>query len=117
MARFGVFLPAFGYPTITMEYLKEAAQEAEALGYDTLQVADHPIYTEGLAAFGHKGLYDPIVTLSQLAAVTTKIHLGAGVLLVPLRHPYMLRPLPRKNPCYLRHDLLRLITQQGCSPG
>ncbi len=90
MARFGVFLPAFGYPTITMEYLKEAAQEAEALGYDTLQVADHPIYTEGLASFGHKGLYDPIVTLSQLAAVTTKIHLGAGVLLVPLRHPYML---------------------------
>ncbi len=73
-----------------MALLKEAAQEAEALGYESLQVADHPIYTEGLASFGQKGIYDPIVTLSQLAAVTHRIRVGAGVLLVPLRHPFML---------------------------
>ncbi|MFQ5914840.1 MAG: LLM class flavin-dependent oxidoreductase [Nitrospinota bacterium] len=90
VVSFGAFLPAFGYPAITMEYLKEAAQEAEALGYETVQVADHPIYTEGLAAFGQKGIYDPIVTLSQIAAVTQRIRVGAAVLLVPLRHPFML---------------------------
>lgn len=90
MTSFGVFLPTFGYPAITMDYLKEAAREAERLGYNSLQVADHPIYTEGLASFGQKGIYDPMVTLSQLAAVTDRIRVGGGVLLVPLRHPLML---------------------------
>lgn len=90
MAMFGVFLPAFGYPAITLEFLKEAAQEAEDLGYTGVYVADHPIYTEGLASFGQKGIYDPIVTLSQIAAVTSTIKVGVGVLLVPLRHPLML---------------------------
>ena len=90
MPSFGVFLPTFGYPAITMDHLKASAKEAERLGFDSLQVADHPIYTEGLAAFGQKGIYDPLVTLAQLAAVTQRIRVGAGVLLVPLRHPLML---------------------------
>lgn len=90
MPSFGVFLPTFGYPAITTDHLKAFAREAERLGYESLQVADHPIYTEGLAAFGQKGIYDPLVTLAQLAAVTERIRIGAGVLLVPLRHPLML---------------------------
>jgi alkanesulfonate monooxygenase len=73
-----------------MDFLKDAAREAEGLGYEGVYVADHPIYTEGLASFGHKGIYDPIVLMSQIAAATSKISFGAGVLLVPLRHPMML---------------------------
>jgi alkanesulfonate monooxygenase len=73
-----------------MDHLKAFGKEAEGLGYESLQVADHPIYTEGLASFGQKGIYDPLVTLSQLAAVTSRIRIGGGVLLVPLRHPLML---------------------------
>ncbi|MBI2880936.1 MAG: LLM class flavin-dependent oxidoreductase [Candidatus Tectomicrobia bacterium] len=90
MIRFGAFLPGFGYPAISMDFLKEAAQEAEALGYESLQLPDHPIYTEGLAAFGQKGLYDPIVAMSQLAAVTRRIKVGTAVLLVPLQNPFLL---------------------------
>lgn len=90
MVEFGAFLPAFGYPAVTMDHLKEAAREAEKLGYQSLQVGDHYLYTEGLAAFGQKGMYEAMITLSQLAAVTAKIRLGAGVLLVPLRNPLML---------------------------
>jgi alkanesulfonate monooxygenase SsuD/methylene tetrahydromethanopterin reductase-like flavin-dependent oxidoreductase (luciferase family) len=48
VVSFGAFLPAFGYPAVTMDDLKEAARGAEALGYDSLQVPDHPIYTQGM---------------------------------------------------------------------
>src|SRR3970040_154177 len=90
MPSFGVFLPPFGYPAITMDHLKASAKEAERLGFDSLQVADHPIYTEGLAAFGQNGIYDQLVTLATLPASPKRSRVGAGVLLVPLRHPLML---------------------------
>ena len=59
--------------------LRELAERAEALGYDSLWVTDH-------LAFRHP-ILEGVVALSLLAAWTRRISLGTGVLLLPLRPP------------------------------
>jgi probable F420-dependent oxidoreductase len=58
---------------------RELAQQAEALGYDSIWAGDHISY--------RNPILDVVVALSTFAAVTRKITLGAGVVLLPLRHP------------------------------
>jgi probable F420-dependent oxidoreductase len=55
------------------------AQAAEELGYDSIWAGDHLSY--------RNPLLDVVVALSTFAAVTTRITLGAGIVLLPLRHP------------------------------
>ncbi|MDP6704911.1 MAG: LLM class flavin-dependent oxidoreductase [Alphaproteobacteria bacterium] len=55
--------------------------EAEALGFDTVWIAEHHFSnTYGV-------LPDPFSYLSYLAAKTSRIKLGAAVMVVPLHHP------------------------------
>ncbi|GAA4533075.1 TIGR03619 family F420-dependent LLM class oxidoreductase [Amycolatopsis samaneae] len=65
------------------------ARTAEDLGYETVFLPDHVLppgpYGE---VFG--GVYEPLVTLAHLAAVTGRIRLGTSVLIVPLRDPFVL---------------------------
>lgn len=70
--------------------IRDWAQAAEALGYHTIEVADHVF---GAAARGDwKPVYDEkdpfhetFVTLGFLAAVTKTIRLSSGVLILPQR--------------------------------
>ena len=55
------------------------AQAAEELGYDSIWAGDHISF--------RNPLLDVVVALSTFAAVTTRITLGAGIVLLPLRHP------------------------------
>jgi probable F420-dependent oxidoreductase len=55
------------------------AQAAEELGYDSIWAGDHISY--------RNPLLDVVVALSTFAAVTQRITLGAGIVLLPLRHP------------------------------
>ena len=55
------------------------AQAAEELGYDSIWAGDHISY--------RNPLLDIVVALSTFAAVTERITLGAGIVLLPLRHP------------------------------
>jgi probable F420-dependent oxidoreductase len=55
------------------------AQAAEELGYDSIWAGDHISY--------RNPLLDVVVALSTFAAVTERITLGAGIVLLPLRHP------------------------------
>ncbi|HEY9291635.1 MAG TPA: TIGR03619 family F420-dependent LLM class oxidoreductase [Microlunatus sp.] len=69
--------------------LVELAQQAEELGYDRVYLPDHILPPGDFGAtFG--GVYEPIVTLSHLAAVTSRIELGTSVLVLPLRNPFVL---------------------------
>jgi probable F420-dependent oxidoreductase len=58
---------------------RELAQAAEALGYDSIWAGDHISY--------RNPILDVVVALSTFAAVTKRITIGAGVVLLPLRHP------------------------------
>ena len=58
---------------------RELAQQAEALGYDSIWAGDHISY--------RNPILDVVVALSTFAAVTERITIGAGVVLLPLRHP------------------------------
>ena len=64
-----------------------AARSAEAAGMDDLWVTDH-IAIPPDDAEGSNGRYlDPLATLAFLAAATTRIRLGTGVLVLPYRPP------------------------------
>jgi probable F420-dependent oxidoreductase len=58
---------------------RELAQAAEELGYDSIWAGDHISY--------RNPLLDVVVALATFAAVTERITLGAGIVLLPLRHP------------------------------
>lgn len=67
----------------------ELARLAEDLGYRTAWLPDHLIPP---GAFGDVfgGVYEPLVTLAHVAALTSRIRLGTSVLIVPLREPFAL---------------------------
>jgi probable F420-dependent oxidoreductase len=60
-------------------FYREIAQAAEELGYDSIWAGDHVSF--------RNPLLDIVVALTTFAAVTERITLGAGILLLPLRHP------------------------------
>jgi probable F420-dependent oxidoreductase len=75
-------------PQSTRGLLVDCAHAAEQAGIDHLWVADH-IAIPPDQAEGSGGRYlDPLATLSFLAAVTDRIRLGAGVLVLPYRPPF-----------------------------
>jgi probable F420-dependent oxidoreductase len=81
------------------EEIAATARKAEALGYDSLWTGDHvmPVIDHkpryGNAPDGRfptdEPWHDPMLTLTYAAAVTTKIKIAPGVLVVPLRNPFM----------------------------
>lgn len=60
-------------------FYRDIAQAAEELGYDSIWAGDHVSF--------RNPLLDIVVALATFAAVTERITLGAGILLLPLRHP------------------------------
>jgi probable F420-dependent oxidoreductase len=59
--------------------LRELAQAVEELGYDSIWAGDHISY--------RNPILDIVVALSTFAAATERITIGAGIVLLPLRHP------------------------------
>ncbi len=99
--RIGVTLPNYG-PLAGGENLVRLARHAEALGFDSVWVADHlvvPIETASVYPFdardtptparldGLVEFYEPLVTLAYLAAATTRVRLGVSVYVLPYRNP------------------------------
>jgi probable F420-dependent oxidoreductase len=58
---------------------RDLAQAAEELGFDSIWAGDHISY--------RNPILDIVVALSTFAAVTERIALGAGIVLIPLRQP------------------------------
>lgn len=72
-------------PESTAEMLRECARRAEDAGLDAVWIADH-IAIPPDDAEGSNGRYlDPLTTLAYLAAATSRIGLGIGVLVLPYR--------------------------------
>ncbi len=81
----GVILPNYG-PAASPDALREVAEAAEELGYDSVWATEHIIVgPEAAGIFGR--VLDPLCTLSWLAGKTDGVGLGTSVVLVTLHHP------------------------------
>ena len=75
----GVFLPSMSDPTEAPGDIAAAARHAEDLGLESVWVVDQLIAGTG------SPLLDSAIALAAAAAVTTRVQLGFGVLILPLR--------------------------------
>ena len=71
-----------------------AAQLAERLGYESLWTGEHMALPDPQVPPSHRNpkhpFFDPIVGMTYLAAHTSSIRLGLGILILPQRHPVQL---------------------------
>jgi probable F420-dependent oxidoreductase len=98
MTKFGVFLPVSGRAA-SRKTLMQAAQEAEALGYDSVWAADrlvipwnidttYPYSKESTFIVPpDRPFFDTLTCLAFLAGCTEKVELGMSVMVMPYRHP------------------------------
>jgi len=75
----GLFLPTMGPRGTTPNRVVAAARHAEALGFESVWVVDQLVAGTGVP------LVDSTVALAAAAGATTRIRIGYGVLIVPLR--------------------------------
>ena len=90
MVQFSARLPNTDYLGFeaTPDGIVETAVAAESLGFDAVMVNDHIIVDGSPRNLGPWGnTFDPFVTLSFVAARTSRIRLGTSVLIVPYRNP------------------------------
>jgi probable F420-dependent oxidoreductase len=76
----------------------DLAQNAEALGFESLWLAEHVIFPQEITTGPGNGhfkvdpslpLFDPFVVLATLGAKTETIRLGTNVFNIGLRHPFV----------------------------
>jgi probable F420-dependent oxidoreductase len=96
--KFGVFLPVSGRAA-SRNTLMHAAQQAEALGYDSVWAADriiipwqiHTTYPYSRDATfivpPDRPFFEPLTCLAFLAGCTQRIQLGMSVMVLPYRNP------------------------------
>lgn len=85
MVSYGVLLPHFG-PHASRDTVVREAVSVEELGFDSVWARDHVVYEPHEYEHPDPTFLDPIVVLSGVAAVTSRIGLGTGTL-IPHRHP------------------------------
>jgi len=85
--------------TVRPELLKQVAQKAEALGFESIWIPEHlvvPVDMQTPYPYSRDGkfpggptvaLHDPLLALAFVAGCTERIKLGTGVFVLPLRNP------------------------------
>ena len=84
--QIGIHLPHIGRKAAP-DTIRRCAIEAEAMGYHDVWVSEHIIVPQGSPYPPSPNFWDPLLTLTWAAAVTSKVRLGTSVLVLPLRHP------------------------------
>lgn len=88
--KVGIYLPSFGYGADGIDHgerLRRWCVRAEELGFDSLWVTDHMLRAKNMYRYTW---IEPMTALSVAAALTRRVTIGPGVLLLPLRHPVLL---------------------------
>lgn len=76
-------------PQMPARTLVDLARAAEQLGYSTAWLPEHILPPADYGpTFG--GVYEPLVTIGHLSAVTERLRFGTSVLVAPLRNPFVL---------------------------
>src|SRR5919201_1669428 len=89
------------FPTRPPVDVAVVATKAEALGFDSLWVGEHPVMpvrstspfpgsADGVIPPSYSWFVDPFVALARASALTTRLKLGTGITLVPERNPLLL---------------------------
>ena len=91
---FGIDLPVSG-PFASPEAIVRMAIEAERLGYATVWTYERMLYPVGEQTipnfeFYRSGTYEPLETLSYVAAKTERIKLGTSIITAPFHVPALL---------------------------
>lgn len=84
--HFGVGLPHFRQLAST-EAIATVAQQAEALGFDSVWVSDHIVVPHSAIPRFGEVFFEPFTTLAYVAGKTQRIRLGTSVIILPYRHP------------------------------
>lgn len=97
--KFGVRVPNSG-PLANIENIVHAATQAEELGFDSIWLHDHVIWSsemhrhhissgsaDAISQDQTADFYDSITTLGYLAGVTKTIEMGVACLVMPCRNP------------------------------
>ncbi len=86
--RFGLALRNFAPHTepLDLEGIVAYANQAEELGFDSLWAWDHIL----LGSKRPFAFLESLSVLAALSATTTRVSLGTGILVLPLRHPVVL---------------------------
>lgn len=88
--KVGTWLPNFAFDDDGIDHaarLRHWIVRAEELGMDSIWVTDHLLRARNMYA---RTWLEPLTTLAFAAAITKKVLLGPGVLLLPLRNPVLL---------------------------
>lgn len=87
--QFGAFLPTFIHDqgAHRRSALLDFARRAESLGFDSIWVTDHLLRAD---QFYRVAWLEPMAVLKFVSAVTERVRLGTGILIVPLRDPVLL---------------------------
>jgi len=103
--RMGIGCCGFG-PGAEPEFMKAAAQAAERTGFSAFWFGEHVVLFNRYASkypYGGKvgddnspipdptmGIIDPVVAMTWVAALTKKIELASGIIILPQRNPLVL---------------------------
>jgi probable F420-dependent oxidoreductase len=84
----GVVLPTYRR-LASRENIVKAAQMAEEAGFDSVWTSDHVAIPTSKEEFFGAVIYEPLMTLAYVAAVTSRVQLGVSVLVMPYRNPLL----------------------------
>jgi len=87
--RVGVVLPTYRR-LASPANIKRTAELSESLGFDSVWVTDHVVVPSAhVEAFGPT-FFEAVTTMAYVAGITSRVLIGAAILIVPFRHPLLL---------------------------
>jgi probable F420-dependent oxidoreductase len=87
--KVGVVLPTYRR-LAGAENIRRAAELSESFGFDSVWVTDHVVVpSASVDAFG-PAFFEAMTVMSFVAGITSRVLIGAAILIVPYRHPLVL---------------------------
>ncbi len=87
--KVGVVLPTYRR-LANPANIKRAAELSEALGFDSVWVTDHVVVPAAHVETFGATFFEAVTTMAYVAGITTRVEIGAAILIVPYRHPLLL---------------------------
>src|SRR5207248_1668496 len=76
-----------GGPHATPEVMADTARAADDLGFRAVWAFDHLLAPSTLPQFSR--VFEPLIVLSHLSAITSRVLLGTSVIVLPMRSPFV----------------------------